>query len=122
MMEVLYGERIGPDILFSQPCRQIVTESLLYDDEIEKDYIDSKGRPSDGRNTENIILIGTRQAREIVFYTRNPELADAIVTLLTTEEFESLGIDVDSIPDSQFIIEEQGDIGTTFDNNSDISW
>jgi hypothetical protein len=87
LIEILYGRKFNDELLNSQPIKQIVMECLLHDDELEKEYIqksEDESKKTSGRN----LIVGSRNVQEILFEMQYPEYHNAVVTLLTTEEYE----------------------------------
>ena len=89
VFDVLYGERIDDEALSSLFVRVILEECLIYDNEIELDYVKSaknKGPEKEG----NIQIIQQMPIHEASMLMKYPELQYAIVTLLSTEEYLEL--------------------------------
>jgi hypothetical protein len=93
MFELLYGRRFGPEELSSQPLKFILYESLVYDNEIEMEYIHSKQSKSSDKKV--LYDMNSREIKEIMeqrkkFFTnqyKEDDDAEVVVTLLTTEEY-----------------------------------
>lgn len=86
-MEILYGRKFTIEELSAQPIREISAQSLIYDSQMEQEYIrqqESKSKNMKGSN----MIVGSRDVNELLFQTKYPVESKAIVTLLTTEEFE----------------------------------
>jgi len=86
MMEILYGRKFSIDELFSQPVKEICAQSLVYDNEIEKEHIRQQEMAS--KKQGGNLVIGSKNVNDILFAAKFPEDANAIVTLLTTKEYE----------------------------------
>jgi len=90
MLEVLYARKFPLRILFSQPVRMIVFESMLYDNELEKELIDRQSAKAKAESSGRELILGSRDVIEQLFEMKFPEDAAAIVTLLSTEEYMQL--------------------------------
>ena len=85
-MEIIYGRKFSIEELSAQPVKEISTQCLIHDNEIEQEYIrqqEMKSKQSGGN-----LVLGSKDVNETLFKMKYPELSDAIVTLLTTKEFE----------------------------------
>lgn len=86
MMEIVYGRKFSIEELSSQPIKEICAQSLIYDNEIEQEHI--RQQELNAKKQSGNLVIGTRSVNEALFAARFPEYIDAIVTLLTSKEYE----------------------------------
>lgn len=89
LFELLYGREFTKEELSIQPIKEICTQSLLYDDQLEQDFMRQKEQEAKS-GKDSSMVIGTKNVNEILYDMKHPELRNAIVTLLTTEEFKKI--------------------------------
>jgi hypothetical protein len=89
IFDILYGRKFTKEELATQPVRMILFESLLYDNEIEWSHM-KKAQGKSGKG--ELIVPGKSNAeiKQMIFEAKYPEYRNAIVTLLTTEEYLNL--------------------------------
>ena len=85
-MELIYGRSFSKMEIALQPVREICIQSLIYDNELEQDHIrqqELKAKEGKGNN----LIIGTKNVSSLLFAMKHPKEDKAIVTLLTSEEY-----------------------------------
>ena len=89
IFDILYGRKFTEEELASQPARMVLFESLLYDNEIEWKSVK---KASGGGGKGELIIPGktTAEIKQMIYDAKYPEYKDAIVTLLTTQEYLNL--------------------------------
>lgn len=89
MFDILPIESLTEDDIVSQPAQMIIYFSLLYDDELEQQYVNNaKGG---GKAGDLKYAMDGKEIQEILFRNKYPELADSVVTLLPEKEYRELG-------------------------------
>lgn len=85
------------DILSSPVVKRIWYESLIYDNELEAEHVANAQQPKKELSTPTggRIEIPPVSVSEIKFVHSFPELRNAVVTLLTTEEYEKIAESLD---------------------------
>ena len=89
IFDILYGERIDEGTLSSLSARVMLEECLIYDNEVELDYM-QQARKRGPEKEGNIKIIQQMPIHEAAMLMKYPELQDAIVTLLSIEEYLEL--------------------------------
>lgn len=87
MFEVIYGRKFTEEELASQPVRIICMESLVHDNQLEQDHINKKEQENKGKGGG--LVLGTGDAYKKLYEWKHPTESNAIVTLLTSEEYYS---------------------------------
>ena len=85
LFELIYGREFSREEIAMQPVREVCTQSLILDNEIEQEFI----RQQDMKNKEGKggLIIGSMDVHEKLFEMKYPKEANAIVTLLTSKEY-----------------------------------
>lgn len=71
--------------LSMQPVREISTQSLILDNEIEQEF--TRQAEMKAKESKGAMIIGSMDVHEKLFEMKYPKEANAIVTLLTSEEY-----------------------------------
>jgi hypothetical protein len=86
LFELIYGRDFSKSEISIQPVREICTQSLILDNEIEQEFMrqqEMKRKESAGSS----LILGSKDVHNILFEMKYPREAAAIVTLLTSEEY-----------------------------------
>ncbi len=90
LFELIYGRDFSKEEIALQPIKEICTQSLLYDNELEKEYL--RQQESESKSGKGHLILGTKDVHEKLFEWKHPEEAKAIITLLTLQEYtEQIG-------------------------------
>jgi hypothetical protein len=90
LMELLYGREFTKAELASQPVKEILIQCLVYDNELEKEYMRKQDAKTNAKGSGDGLILGSKAVNEQLFEWDHPEDFKAIVTLLTTEEYEEI--------------------------------
>jgi hypothetical protein len=88
LFELIYGRQFSKAELSSQPVKEICTQCLLLDNELEQEFMRQKEMEHKSKNKGGGLVLGTPGISQMLFEHKHPEEAKAIVTLLTLKEYQ----------------------------------
>jgi hypothetical protein len=87
LFELIYGRKFTMEELAMQPIKEICMQSLILDNEIEQEHI--RQHEMKGKESKGGMVIGSKDVHDLLFYMKYPDMKDAIVTLLTSQEYNT---------------------------------
>ena len=94
LFELLYGRKFTLEELCSQPSREISTQCLIYDNELEQEFI--RQQETKSKELEGKFVLGGKDINKLMYDYKWGHLADIIVTLLPREEYIKIAKSTDN--------------------------